>query len=153
MDLSNTLYRHLFIKAYPYRLLKKNMKTAHLSTLLVLAALATGCASMSGWQPIVDPRLDQHPDTAQRDMGECKALAAQASDITKEVALGAGVGAVTGAAGGAAVGAVAGSAATGAAGGAILAIPVGLWEGYQANETFKRAFKTCMRQRGHTIVN
>ena len=129
------------------------MKTANLSTMVLLAALATGCASMSGWQPIVDPRLDQHPDTAQRDMGECKALAAQASDITKEVALGAGVGAVTGAAGGAAIGAVAGSAATGAAGGAILAIPVGLWEGYQANETFKRAFKTCMRQRGHTIVN
>ena len=129
------------------------MKKVNLSTLLVLSALATGCASMSGWHPIIDSRLDQHPETIQRDMVECKALAEQASDVTKEVAIGAGVGAVTGAAGGAAVGAIAGSAATGAAGGAILAIPAGLWEGYQANENFKRAFKTCMRQRGHTLVN
>ena len=121
--------------------------------MLVLSALATGCASMSGWHPIVDPRMDQHPETVQRDMVECKDLAKQASDITKEVAMGAGVGAVTGAAGGAAVGAIAGSAATGAAGGAILAIPAGLWKGYEANEDFKRSFKTCMRQRGHTLVN
>ncbi|MBD9357621.1 glycine zipper family protein [Methylomonas albis] len=129
------------------------MKLKYLPTMLVLSALANGCASMSGWRPIVDPRLDQHPETMQRDMVECKLLAEQASDITKEIGMGAGVGAVTGAAGGAAVGAIAGSAATGAAGGAILAIPAGLWEGYQANEGFKRAFKTCMRQRGHTLVN
>ena len=102
------------------------MNNYKLSTLLVFTALATGCASQSGWRPIVDPRMDQHPETVQRDMVECKSLAEQASDITKEVAMGAGVGAVTGAAGGAAVGAVAGSAATGAAAGAILAIPAGL---------------------------
>ena len=129
------------------------MKKNNLSTMLVLSALATGCASMSGWHPIVDPRMDQHPETVHLDMGECKALADQASDITKEVGMGAAVGAVTGAAGGAAVGAIAGSAATGAAGGAILAIPAGLWKGYEANEDFKRSFKTCMRQRGHTLVN
>ncbi len=129
------------------------MKINNLLTVLVLSALATGCASMSGWRPIVDPRTDKHPETVQRDTAECKALADQASDITKEVGMGAAVGAVTGAAGGAAVGAVAGSAATGAAGGALLAIPAGLWEGYQANENFKRAFKVCMRQRGHTLVN
>ena len=129
------------------------MKMNNVLTLLVLSALATGCASMSGWRPIIDPRLDKHPETVQRDTVECKALADQASDITKEVGMGAAVGAVTGAAGGAAVGAVAGSAATGAAGGAILAIPAGLWEGYQANEGFKRSFKVCMRQRGHTLVN
>jgi len=129
------------------------MKKNSLLTLLVLSALATGCASMSGWRPIVDPRMDQHPETAQRDMLECKTLADRASDITKEIGMGAGVGAVTGAAGGAAVGAIAGSAATGAAGGAILAIPAGVWKGYEANEDFKRSFKTCMRQRGHTLVN
>ena len=129
------------------------MKKNNLSTLLVLSALATGCASISGWRPIVDTRMDKHPETVNRDTAECKALADQASDITKEIGMGAAVGAVTGAAGGAAVGAVAGSAATGAAGGAILAIPAGLWKGYEANEDFKRAFKTCMRQRGHTLVN
>ena len=129
------------------------MKNNNLSTMLVLSALATGCASMNGWHPVIDPRLDQQPQTTSRDMVECKQLAEQASDITKEIGMGAGVGAVTGAATGAAVGAIAGSAATGAAGGAILAIPAGLWEGYQANENFKRAFKTCMRQRGHTLVN
>ncbi len=123
------------------------------STLLAFTLLAAGCASQSGWRPVVDTRLDQHTDTLDRDMAECKTLADQASDITKEVAMGAGVGALTGAAGGAAVGAVAGSAATGAAAGSILAIPAGLWEGYKANEDFKRAFKTCMRQRGHTLVN
>jgi len=131
----------------------KNMNKYNLSIMLVLSALATGCASISGWHPIVDHRMDQHPETVQRDTGECKVLADQASDITKEIGMGAGVGAVTGAAGGAAVGAIAGSAATGAAGGAILAIPAGLWKGYEANEDFKRAFKTCMRQRGHTLVN
>lgn len=129
------------------------MRKNNLSTMLVLSALATGCASMSGWHPIVDPRMDKHPETVQGDTVECKVLADQASDIMKEVGMGAGVGAVTGAAGGAAVGAIAGSAATGAAGGAILAIPAGLWKGYEANEDFKRSFKTCMRQRGHTLVN
>lgn len=133
--------------------MKNHLSTINLSTIVALSALATGCASVSGWRPIVDTRMDQHPETVQRDTVECKALADQASDITKEVGMGAGVGAVTGAAAGAAVGAVAGSAATGAAGGAILAIPAGLWEGYQANEDFKRAFKNCMRQRGHTLVN
>jgi hypothetical protein len=126
----------------------------NLPALLVLSVIASGCASVSGWRPIVDPRMDQHPETVQRDTVECRVLADQASDVTKEVALGAGVGAVTGTAGGAAVGALAGgAAATGAAAGAILAVPAGLWEGYQANEDFKRAFKNCMRQRGHTIVN
>src|SRR5664280_1010202 len=125
------------------------MRKNNLSIMLVLSALATGCASMSGWHPIVDSRMDQYPETVQRDMVECKTLAKQASDITKEVAMGAGVGAVTGAA----VGAIAGSAATGAAGGAILAIPAGLWKGYEANEDFKRSFKTCMRQRDHTPVS
>ncbi len=129
------------------------MKKNNVSTLLVLSVLATGCASISGWRPIVDTRMDKHPETVNRDTAECKALADQASDITKEIGMGAAVGAVTGAAGGAAVGAIAGSAATGAAGGAILAIPAGLWKGYEANEDFKRAFKTCMRQRGHTLVN
>ncbi|MGZ4995837.1 MAG: glycine zipper family protein, partial [Methylobacter sp.] len=74
------------------------MKKNNLSTMLVLSTLATGCASMSGWSPIVDPRMDQHPESVRRDMVECKALADQASDITKEVGMGAGVGAVTGAA-------------------------------------------------------
>ncbi|MCX7086908.1 MAG: glycine zipper family protein [Methylococcales bacterium] len=129
------------------------MKRNNLPAMLVLCALTTGCASMSGWRPIVDPRMDEHAETVQRDMVECKALAEQASDITKEISIGAGVGAVTGAATGAAAGAIVGSAATGAAAGAILAIPAGLWEGYQANEDFKRAFKTCMRQRGHKLVN
>jgi outer membrane lipoprotein SlyB len=133
--------------------LEKNLKRNNLPIIWVLSVLATGCASVSGWHPIVDPRMDPHPETVQRDMGECKELAKQASDITKEVGMGAGVGAITGAAGGAAVGAIAGSAATGAAGGAILAIPAGLWKGYEANEDFKRAFKTCMRQRGHKLVN
>jgi hypothetical protein len=129
------------------------MQKYPLPILLTLSALLGGCASMSGWHPVIDPRMDQHPDTTQRDMMECKNLAEQASDVTKEVGMGVGVGAVTGAAGGAAAGAIAGSAATGAAAGALLAIPAGLWEGYQANEDFKRAFKNCMRQRGHTVVN
>ena len=129
------------------------MKKNNLTTLLVLSTLTIGCAAKSGWHPIVDSRMDQHPETVQRDMVECKTLAEQSSDVTKEVSMGAGVGAVTGAATGAAAGAIAGSAATGAAAGSILAIPAGLWEGYKANEDFKRAFKTCMRQRGHTLVN
>lgn len=129
------------------------MKKIPLATMMVCSILASGCASVSGWRPIVDPRIDEHPETVQRDMVECKSLAEQASDVTKEISMGAGVGAVTGAATGAAAGAIAGSAATGAAAGAILAIPAGLWEGYQANEDFKRSFKTCMRQRGHKLVN
>lgn len=128
----------------------RQIKSVLLATSLVAMS---GCASMSGWHPIVDPRMDQHPETVQRDMAECKQLADAASDVVKEVGMGAGVGALTGAATGAAVGAIAGSAATGAAGGAILAIPAGVYEGYQANEDFKRAYKSCMRQRGHTIVN
>ena len=41
------------------------MKTTHISALLILSALTTGCASTSGWRPVVDPRMDKNPDTVQ----------------------------------------------------------------------------------------
>lgn len=129
------------------------MKSSKVIFALLTSAILSSCASMSGWHPIIDPKLDAHPEAVQRDMAECKQLADQASDVTKEVGMGAGVGALGGAATGAAVGAVVGSAATGAALGSIVAIPAGMYEGWQSNEDFKRSFKTCMRQRGHTLVN
>jgi hypothetical protein len=89
-----------------------------LASILVTAAIATGCATYGGWQPTVDPYNDRNPAMIQQDTEQCKVLAKQAGNTGQDALVGAGTGALIGAAGGAALGAIAGNAGTGAAIGA-----------------------------------
>ena len=69
-------------------------------------------------------------------------------------AIGAGVGGLIGAAGGAALGAIIGNPGTGAAiGAAAGGIGGGASQGLSAEEQYKRAYTSCMRQRGHNVIN
>src|SRR5437870_13166531 len=74
-------------------------------SLLALALVVAGCATMGGYQPTVDPYDDPHAARIPCDEAECRELALHASGGTaKQTA----VGGLPGAAGGAAIGAASG---------------------------------------------
>ena len=88
-------------------------------SLLALALVVAGCATMGGYQPTVDPYDDPHAARIPSDEAECRELALHASGGTaKETAIGGAVGGLLGAAAGAAIGAASGAPAAGAAIGA-----------------------------------
>ncbi len=158
------------------------MKKILLATALISSGLV-GCASQTGWKPTVDTNNNQSFSNNQnsqntlnnqsfgnnqsygnnqgsnqlnQDMKECEALASEASGGTAtETAIGAGVGGLLGAAGGAGIGAlVGGKAGIGAAIGAGAgALAGGAKQGLQAEDQYKRAFNSCLRQRGHKVAN
>ncbi len=115
----------------------------------------SGCASQMGWTPTIDTLGDAQADSISQDLAECKELANQASKdkgkkVTEETLKGGAVGGATGAAIGAALGDAGEGAAIGAvAGGIGGAIKQGLSE----DENFKEAYRTCMRNRGHNVIN
>ena len=131
------------------------MKNPVLSSLIAGSLLLSGCASQTGWTPTVDTYGDHNAARLNQDMAECEQLASQASGgSAKETAIGAGVGGLIGAAGGAALGAALGSAGTGAAlGAAAGGIGGGAHQGLKAEDTYKQAYKNCMRGRGHNVIN
>lgn len=131
------------------------MKKSALSLVIIGSVLLTGCYSYGGWQPTVDPYNDPNAYRINQDMAECQQLAKQASGGTaKETAIGAGAGALIGAAGGAVVGAFTGNPGAGAAiGAAAGGFGGGAKQGYEAETDYKRAYATCMRNRGHRVVN
>ncbi|WP_026596675.1 glycine zipper family protein [Methylohalobius crimeensis] len=122
--------------------------------LLVLLIIA-GCASYGNWQPTVDPYGDPRAAYIHQDQAECRQLASQASGGTaQETAKGALVGGALGAATGAVVGALAGAPGTGAAWGAGLAgMGGGIGKGLSAEERYKRVYRRCMQNRGHTVLD
>ena len=132
-----------------------SMKKFTLPIVIAGSALLTACASQTGWTPTVDPYGDPNAYRINQDMAECQQLASQASGGTaKETAIGAGVGALLGAAGGAAVGAFAGNPGMGAAAGAAAGgFGGGAYKGFDAEGQYKRAYSSCMRNRGHRVVN
>ena len=110
--------------------------------LLALALIVAGCATMGGYQPTVDPYNDPHAARIPSDEAECRELALHASGGTaRQTAIGGAVGGLLGAAAGAAIG-----GATGGLGG-------GAYEGFSAEAKFKHAFQTCMRDRGHHVLD
>ena len=129
-----------------------NKKT--LTSTILGGLLLSACAPQTGWRPQVDTYNDRNAYRLEQDMNECAQLADQSTGVAKDAAIGTGVGALVGAAGGAAVGAIAGNAGTGAAiGAAAGGIGGGAHQGYQANERYKNAYKSCLRQRGHNVLN
>jgi len=121
------------------------------ATVLLLA----GCAAQRPWTPVVDTYRDSRAQYLRRDLEECRNLALQASGYAPEQGvLGALGGGLIGAAAGAAIGAALGNPARGAAVGAATGgIGYGLAQAGGADAAFKRAYISCMRQRGHPVIN
>lgn len=119
------------------------------------AVLLPSCAQMTSYQPTVDTYGDPNAYRLNQDMQECQQLASHASGGTaKETAIGAGVGGLIGAGGGAALGAILGNPGTGAAIGAAMGgIGGAAKQGVQSNDHYKRAYASCLRQRGHRVIN
>ncbi len=131
------------------------MNKVTLISIIAGGLLLSACASQTGWTPNVDTYNDRNLNRLNQDMAECGQLADQATGgVGKETAKGAAVGGLVGAAGGAALGAIVGDPGKGAAiGAAAGGIGAGAHQGYQANESYKNAYRSCMRQRGHNVIN
>lgn len=121
---------------------------------VVTLFLLTGCATYSGWEPTVDPRVS-NVDTRARDLAECKQLAKEvAGDPAKQAGIGTLVGAAVGAASGAVIGAAAGSPGKGAAiGTAVGGLGGAAHQGLSTDEQYKRAYIKCLEGRGHRVLN
>lgn len=131
------------------------MKKLTTNTIIVVGSiLLTACAQVSGYKPTVDTYNDPNAQMIPQDQAQCEQLASEAASTGKETAMGAGAGALMGAAGGAVVGAFTGNPGTGAAiGAAAGGLTGGAYKGLSSDDAYKRAFNSCMRNRGHNVVN
>ncbi|MCF7984846.1 MAG: hypothetical protein K9L70_10620 [Thiohalocapsa sp.] len=125
-------------------------------------AIVSGCASttQTQWTPTVDTYGNSRAQFLTRDTEECRALALQASGPTTEQATQSAITrGLVGAATGAAVGAVLNQNNwRGARRGAAVGVATGALSGAygtaaQTDAAFRRAFNSCMRQRGHTVIS
>jgi len=125
-----------------------------LSVFLCTVLALSGCATYTGWEPVVDTYNDPNAYRLQQDMADCKMLARQAGNTGMEAAKGTAAGALLGAATGAAIGAVAGNPGGGAAVGAAAGGLGGAgYSGVSGDDQYKRAYINCLRNRGHRVVN
>lgn len=129
-----------------------------LATAVALAAAFATPAQ--AWTPTVDTYGSSRAQYLSRDMADCQALAERASGAgtgqARQAAVSRGlVGAASGAALGAALGGNRGRAAgRGAAAGATLgALSGGLGTASETDAAFQRAFRNCLRDRGHNVIN
>lgn len=115
----------------------------------------TGCAHVTGYQPTIDTRYDPNAQYLNQDAAECKQLADQASGgVVGTAVQDSIVGAVLGAAAGAVAGAFLGNPGLGAGVGAAAGGLGGAAKGsLESDEVYKRAFRECMRGRGHRVLN
>lgn len=126
------------------------MKHILIATAIVLLA---GCAQTTGYKPVIDTYGDQRTMYLQQDLAECKQIANQSS-VAKGIAADGLTGALIGGAGGAAMGALFGNPATGAAAGAtVLGLGGAAKGGFEANDTYKRIYRNCLRNRGHRVLD
>lgn len=117
-------------------------------------AVISGCAQTSGYRPVIDPYADPRPAFLQQDVAQCEQIAKENASVGKDTLIQGGTGALIGGATGAAMGAIFGNPAVGAAaGGAIGGIGGAAKGGFQADETYKRIFRNCMRGRGHQVLD
>lgn len=123
--------------------------------LLVLALpLFAGCATMTGYEPVVDTATHAaiNVDRLDSDMEECRMLA---EGHYGETILGTLMAGGVGAGAGAFYGSIA--AGTGIASGAMIGAPIMMvptlgYLSYIDNDNYKIAYRTCLRQRGHLVV-
>ena len=118
-----------------------------------ISIFLSGCSNMTGWKPTIDTYGDQNLQNLQNDVQQCEYLSKQASNVVTDTLTGAGVGGLAGGASGAALGAVIGNPAVGAAAGAgVAGILGGLYGGVKADDVYRNAFKSCLRNRGHHVI-
>lgn len=130
------------------------MTKLSLTSIFATALVLTGCATATGWTPTVDTYNDRNAYRLNQDMQECQQLASQSASTVKDTATGAAVGGLVGAAGGAAIGAITGDPGKGAAiGAAAGGIGGAAQQGIHSNDGYKNAYRNCLRQRGHNVVN
>nr|QMP83460.1 MAG: hypothetical protein [Caudoviricetes sp.] len=125
-------------------------------TMLFVSIALVGCSTVAGYKPTLNEKADKNLAKADEDFVYCQQLASKTAGYATE-----GVeDAIVAASAAAAIGAVSGAIITGAAsagvgaaaGGAIGGI-TGLWYGmYEADETYKRSFNSCMSQMGHPVL-
>lgn len=125
------------------------------SIALCQCLFSAACAAQSNWTPTVDTFGSSRAQYLSRDQWECRELAVQTSgSTTGSAARGAVQGGVVGAAGGAAVGAILGNAGRGAAlGAAAGGIGRGAQQASASDAQFQQAFRNCLRNRGHNVIN
>ncbi|CAI2718499.1 glycine zipper domain-containing protein [Nitrospina watsonii] len=121
---------------------------------LILSFIFSGCASYGNYQPVIDPKADASPQTLQVDLKECRELAAQAAETVQEAGKGSVVGGAIGAFFGGLFGFITGNPVRGASTGAVIGGGVGgVKGGLSAEEKYKRVYRNCMRNRGHTVLD
>jgi outer membrane lipoprotein SlyB len=127
------------------------------TSVIILASglLFSACAAQSGWTPAIDTYGDKNSANIHQDKIECDVLAKDSSsDTGEEVGKGALIGGALGAAAGATIGAAIGNAGKGAAiGAAVGGIGGGGIMGWNTSASYKKIFRSCMKNRGHTVLN
>lgn len=125
--------------------------------MIIIMGILSGCASLSGYQPVVDSQYGNVAGAQERliaDNKECHALAQGSTTFRKGLTaglLGGAVGAGMGASMGAIMSGVTVSGGA-AAGAAMLAAPFLGYEMWKDNEDYGIAWRTCLRNRGHNVV-
>ena len=113
-----------------------------------------GCASQGGYRPTVDPYGDPRADRISQDLYECDGLAYHASRVEEESARGAIVGGGIGMVWGALVGGLHGRPVQGAMMGATVGgLAGGVSQGANADQRFVHAYRNCMVNRGHNVID
>jgi uncharacterized protein YcfJ len=121
---------------------------------ILFAVIVSGCAAHGGYRPTVDPYGDPRADRIGQDLYECETLAHQASRPEEETVKGAIVGGGIGMLGGALLGGLSGRPVEGAMFGATAGgLAGGVSQGMNADQRFIHAYRNCMRNRGHNVID
>ncbi|MDH5762642.1 MAG: hypothetical protein OEZ51_06660 [Nitrospinota bacterium] len=121
---------------------------------ILFAVIVSGCAAHGGYRPTVDPYGDPRADRIGQDLYECESLAHQASRGGEETVKGALVGGGIGMLGGALLGGLSGRPVEGAMFGATAGgLAGGVSQGMNADQRFIHAYRNCMRNRGHNVID
>ena len=122
--------------------------------LVLLVFVFYGCASHGGYRPTVDPYGDPRADRISQDLYECDGLAYQASRVEEASVGGAIVGGGIGMIWGALLGGLHGRPVQGAMLGATAGGVVGgVSQGVNADQRFVHAYRNCMANRGHNVID
>ena len=130
------------------------MLASKFAFLLLVVFIFSGCASHGGYRPTVDPYGDPRADRIGQDLYECEGLAHHASRLGEESVKGAIIGGGIGMIGGALFGGLSGHPVEGAMVGATAGgFAGGVSQGMNAEQRYIHAYRNCMRNRGHNVID
>jgi hypothetical protein len=133
---------------------KRNEQMIYNKIVVIALLFLVGCAQTTGYRPVVDTYNDPRAAYLNQDAAQCEQIAKDNSGVGRGVATDGLTGALIGGATGAALGAVIGNPATGAAiGGTIGGLGGATKGGVEADQSYKRIFKNCLRGRGHNVLD